>query len=104
MDEKGARVYIPTREEVIVPIGIKEIYTRIPKNRISLIIIESISADSKAIPLVVIIPRVIIIVSWFHKNITSYKVITVSPTGYINEGIYIVWLDHFIKYNNYSPN
>jgi hypothetical protein len=45
MDEKGARVYIPAREEVIVLIRIKEMYTRIPENRISLIIIESISID-----------------------------------------------------------
>jgi len=90
MDEKGARIYMLTREEVIVPIRIKEIYTRIPKNRISLTIIESISIDSKAIPPVVIIPGVIIMVSWFHENITSHKVITVSPTRYINEGIYIV--------------
>jgi hypothetical protein len=90
MDEKGARVYMPTREEVVVLIGIKEIYTGIPENCISLIIIESISADSKAIPPVVIIPRVIIIVSWFHENMTGYKAIIVSPTGYTNEGIYIV--------------
>jgi hypothetical protein len=75
---------------VIVPIGIKEIYTRIPENRISLTIIESISIDSKAIPPVVIIPRVMIMVSWFHENMTSYKVIIVSPTRYTNKGIYIV--------------
>jgi hypothetical protein len=90
MDKKGARVYIPIGEEVVVPIRIKEMYTGIPENRISLIIIESISIDSKAIPPVVIIPRVIIIVSWFHENMTGYKVIIVSPTRYINEGIYIV--------------
>jgi hypothetical protein len=54
---------MPARKEVIVLIRIKEIYTRIPENRISLIIIESISADSKAIPPVVIVPKVIIIVS-----------------------------------------
>jgi hypothetical protein len=90
MDEKGARVCIPAREEVVVPIGIREMYTRIPENRMSLTIIESISADSKAIPLVVIIPGVMIIVSWFHENITSYKVIIVSLTRYINEGICIV--------------
>jgi hypothetical protein len=95
---------MPAREEVIVLIRIKEIYTGIPENRISLIIIESISADSKAILLVVIVPGVIIMVSWFYENITGYKIIIVSPTGYINEGIYIVWLDYFIKYNNYSPN
>jgi hypothetical protein len=81
---------MPTREEVVVLIGIKEIYTGIPKNRISLTIIESISIDSKAIPPVVIIPRVMIIVSWFHENMTGHKVITVSPTRYTNEGIYIV--------------
>jgi len=63
MDEKGARVCILAREEVVVLIGIKEIYTGIPENRISLTIIESISIDSKVIPPVVIIPRVMIMVS-----------------------------------------
>jgi len=90
MDKKGARVYMPIGEEVVVPIRIKEIYTGIPENRISLTIIESISIDSKAILPVVIVPGVIIIVSWFHENITGYKVIIVSPTRYINEGICIV--------------
>jgi hypothetical protein len=104
MDKKGARVCIPAGEEVVIPIRIKEIYTGIPENHISLTIIESISIDSKAIPPVVIIPGVIIMVSWFYENITGYEVIIVSPTGYINEGIYMVWLDHFIKYNNYRPD
>ena len=90
MDEKGARIYIPASEEVIVPIRIKEIYTGIPENRMSLTIIESISIDNKAIPLVVIIPGVMIMVSWFHENITSYEVIIVSPTRYTNKGIYII--------------
>ena len=90
MDEKGARIYISASEEVIVLIGIKEIYTGIPENRISLMIIESISTDSKAILLVVIVPRVMIMVSWFHENMTSYEVIIVSPTRYINEGICII--------------
>jgi hypothetical protein len=54
---------MPASKEVIVLIGIKEIYTRIPENRISLTIIESISIDSKAILLVVIVLKVIIIVS-----------------------------------------
>jgi hypothetical protein len=56
----------------------------------SLIIIKYISADSKAIPPVVIISKVIIMISWFYKNITGHKVIIVSLIGYINEGIYIV--------------
>ena len=90
MDEKGARVYIPIGEEVVVPIRIKEIYTGIPENRISLTIIESISIDSKAILPVVIVPGVIIIVSWFHENMTGHEVIIVSPTRYTNEGICMV--------------
>jgi hypothetical protein len=95
---------MPAREEVVVPIGIKEMYTGIPENRISLIIIESISTDSKAILPVVIVPGVIIMVSWFHENMTGHEVITVSPTGYTNEGICMVWLDYFIKYNNCGPD
>jgi hypothetical protein len=90
MDEKGARVCMPAREEVVVLIGIKEMYTGIPENRMSLTIIESISVDSKAIPPVVIIPGVMIMVSWFHENVTSREVIIVSPTRYTNEGICMV--------------
>jgi hypothetical protein len=95
---------MPAGEEVVVPIGIREIYTGIPENCISLIIIESISIDGKSIPPVVIVPRIVIIVSWFYENMTGYKLFIVSPTGYTNEGICIVWLDHFIKYNNFGPN
>jgi hypothetical protein len=95
---------MPAGEEVVVPIRIKEIYTGIPENRMFLTIIKYISADGKAIPLVVIIPGIIIMVSWFHENMAGHEIIIVSPTGYINEGICMVWLDHFIKHNNYGPN
>jgi hypothetical protein len=104
MDEKGARIYMPVGEEVIVPIRIKEMYTGILENRMSLIIIECISVNSKAILPVVIIPGVMIMVSWFHENMTGHEVIIVSPTGYTNEEIYMVWLDYFIKHNNCGPN
>jgi hypothetical protein len=60
--------------------------------------------NRKAIPLVVIILGTMIIGKWFNEKITGYKVITVSLTGYTNEGIYIAWLDYFIKYHNCSPN
>jgi hypothetical protein len=63
MNKKGARIYIPIGEEVVVPIRIKEIYTGILGNYVSLIIIKYISINSKAIPLVVIIPEIIIIIS-----------------------------------------
>jgi hypothetical protein len=73
MDEKGARIYIPAKEEIVVPIGIKEIYMGISENRISLTVIECISADGKAIPPVVIISGMMIIVSWFHARIIGHE-------------------------------
>lgn len=104
MDEKGARICMPSGEEVVVPIGIKEMYIGMPENRISLTVIECISADGKAIPPVVIVPGVMVMASWFHENMTGHEVITVSPSGYTNEGICLIWLDHFIKHNNCGPN
>jgi hypothetical protein len=91
-------------EEIIVPIRIKEIYTGIPENRLSVIIIECISADRNTIPPVIIIPGIRIIASWFNNNITRHELITVSESRYTNKGIYIAWLDHFIKYHNYTIN
>jgi hypothetical protein len=34
MDEKGARVAVPAREEVVVLIGIKEVYVEVHENRL----------------------------------------------------------------------
>jgi hypothetical protein len=81
----------------VVLVGIIEIYVGIPENYIFIIVIEYICANGTAIPLVIIAPGTMIIGGWFYKKITGYKVITVSDTGYTNEGIYIAWLDHFIK-------
>jgi hypothetical protein len=100
MDEKGCRIACPAGEEVIVPVGIKEMYVGIPENRMSLTVIESISADGKAIPPVVIVPGKNIMVNWFAENMTGHERITVSDSGYTNEGICMIWLDHFIKHNN----
>ena len=52
----------------------------------SLTIIESISTDRKAILSIVIIPGWKYIESWFHENIISYELLTLSPSGYINRG------------------
>jgi hypothetical protein len=100
IDEKGCWIACLTNKEVIVLVRIKEIYIRIPENRMSLTVIESISADRKAIFSVVIVLKKNIIVNWFAKNITGYKRITVSDFSYTNKGICIIWLNYFIKHNN----
>ncbi len=48
-------------KEIIILVEIKEIYTGIPENRLSITIIKSISIDRIAILLVIIIPRKLII-------------------------------------------
>jgi hypothetical protein len=100
MDEKGACICMPAGEEVVVPIGIIEMYIGIPENCMLVTVVECISADGQAIPPVIIVPRVMIMASWFSKNMTGHELITVSESGYTNEGICIAWLDHFIKHNN----
>jgi hypothetical protein len=55
-----------------------------------LTVIESISADKKAISFVVIVPRKNIIVNWFTENITGHKRITVFNFDYTNKGICII--------------
>jgi hypothetical protein len=55
IDELGARVECLNREEVIVLIDIKELYTTSPKNRKSIIIIKDICIDrSKPLLLMII--------------------------------------------------
>jgi hypothetical protein len=104
INKKKTRVYILVGGKIIVLIRIKEIYIRIPENRLSVTIIKYISIDRNIIPLVIIIPGIRIIISWFNNNITRHEFLTVSESGYINKGIYIVWLDYFIKYHNYITN
>ena len=104
MDEKGARITCSAGEEVVVPVGIKEIYVGVPQNRLSIIVVECISADRKAISPLVIIPGIMIMESWFHEKMTGYELVTVSPSGYTNEGICMTWLQHFIKHNNCGPD
>ena len=49
IDEAGCRIGCLTREKVIVPIEVLELYTESPENRKSLTIIESINTSSKTV-------------------------------------------------------
>jgi hypothetical protein len=74
----------------VVLVGIIEIYIRISKDYIFIIVIKCICINRTAIPPVIIALRTIIIRGWFYKKIIGHKVITISNTSYINKGIYIV--------------
>jgi hypothetical protein len=79
-------------------------YVGIPKNYILLIVIKCICANGTAIPLVIIVLGTMIMGGWFYKKIIGHEVITISLTSYTNKGIYIAWLDYFIKQYNCGPN
>jgi hypothetical protein len=65
-------------------------YVGVLENRMSLIVVECIFVDGKAMPPLVIILGVLIKETWFYENISGYEVVTMSPTRYINEGICMV--------------
>ena len=90
INEKGCQIACLANKEIIVLVKIKKIYVRIPKNCMSLTVIESISANRKAIPPVIIVPRKNIMVNWFTENMTGHERITVSDSGYTNKGICII--------------
>jgi hypothetical protein len=90
INKKGCRIACLTNKEVIVLVKIKEIYIEIPKNRMSLTVIKSISADKKAIFSIVIILRKNIIVNWFIENMIGHERIMVSDSGYTNKRICII--------------
>jgi hypothetical protein len=90
MDESGARVGCLNREEVIVLIKVKELYTTSPENRKSITIIKAICIDRLELLLPMIIcPRQRIIESWIHNNLLGSKVIAQSATRYTNKAITI---------------
>jgi hypothetical protein len=103
IDKKGCRLACLTGEDVVVPVGIKEMYVGVPENRLFVTVVESISADGKAILPLVIVPGRNIMMSWFSEQMTGAEVVSVSPSGYTNEGICVQWLDHFIQHNKCGP-
>jgi hypothetical protein len=69
-----------------------------------LIVVKSISTDGKSILPLIVVPKEIIIESWFDENIIGYEIVAVSLSGYTNEAICMVWLDHFIESHNCRPD
>lgn len=67
-------------------------------------VIECIRADGTAMPPMIIVKGKLIMADWFSENMTGLEVVTVSESGYTNDGITMAWLDHFIEYNNCGPD
>lgn len=105
MDESGARIGCPSGVNVVVPVGVKELYTSSPENRRSVTIIETIIADGRAPPPPFIItPGHKIMENWLVDELIGDETIACSPTGYTNNSLALNYLDHLIKHTNAGPN
>ena len=88
MDEKGAYLACPSGQYIVVPIKVKEMYVRIPKNRLSVTVIETIRTNRTTPTLpTVILPTNKIIEHWFYYNMTGLELIQVSKSSYTNSEI-----------------
>ena len=97
MDETGFRVGIPGGERVMVPRAVKQLYTPSPENRISITIIEAVSAARQKIALVLVVLGKIHIAAWYPQNLDGNELILLSETGYSNNQFALWWLQHFIE-------
>ncbi|KFZ23545.1 hypothetical protein V502_01970 [Pseudogymnoascus sp. VKM F-4520 (FW-2644)] len=98
MDETSFRIGIPGGERVIVPRTAKELYTPSPENRLSITILETVSANGGTIPPVLVVPGKIHMDSWNHENLLGTELFLLSETGFSNTQLALQWLQHFIKH------
>ena len=104
MDETGARIGCPTGEAVVVPAHVHELYTGSPDNRLSITVIETISAGGNYQPPFIILPGEKLMDNWCHENVENDTWVTTSPTGYISSQAMLEYLKHFVKFSDSGPN
>ena len=68
-----------------------------PENRISITIIEAVSAAGQIIVPVLVVLGKIHIESWYPKNLDGNELILLSETGYSNRELALRWLQHFVE-------
>ncbi|KFY20161.1 hypothetical protein V493_07734, partial [Pseudogymnoascus sp. VKM F-4281 (FW-2241)] len=98
MDETGFRIGIPGGERVIVPRTAKELYTPSPENRLSVTVLETVSAVGGSIPPVLVLPGKIHMDSWYHENLLGTELFLLSDTGFSNSQLALRWLQHFVRH------
>lgn len=66
-------------------------------------LIEGISAEGKCVPPTIIIEGSWFMEDWSNENQDGSELLLLSDSGYTNEDLGMLWLDHFITYSGAGP-
>ncbi len=106
-DEAGFRSGCMKKQEIIVPIEIREHYQVSPENRKSLTIIEMINAAGEfPPPPMVIIQGQGLMASWFDdgNGLPEGTYVMPSESGFTSDKIALEFLKHYIKNSDVGPD
>jgi hypothetical protein len=73
------------------------------ENRKSLTIIETICAAGTSIPPIVIVQGRQHMESWYNEKLTGDELILLSDSGYTNNDLALLYLEHFVQHTGASP-
>jgi hypothetical protein len=79
-------------------------YVPMAENRKSVTVIESICAIRKEHPPVIIVLGRQHMESWYNEKLTGDELVLLSDSGYTNSELSMIFLEHFIKHTDASPN
>jgi hypothetical protein len=74
------------------------------ENRKSITMIETICAIGTYTPLIIIVQGRQHMESWYHENLTSNELVLLSDSGYTNNELAMLYLEHLIQHTNAGPN
>jgi hypothetical protein len=73
------------------------------ENRKSVTVIESICANGTTIPPIIIVQGRRHMESWYSEKLTGDELVLLSETGYTNNELAMIYLEHFICHTNAGP-
>ena len=73
-------------------------YVPMAENRKSVTVIESISAIGTTIPPIIIVQGRQHMESWYSEKLTGDELVLLSDTGYTNNELAMIYLEHFIRH------
>jgi hypothetical protein len=97
MDETGFRIGCLEGRIVITHIETKAVFLVDPDNRDYITSVETICGDGTAIPPLVILKGTVLLEKHFKNDMEDDTLMAMTSTGYIDNTLGLLWLEHFNK-------